>query len=315
MNKGAFALLDCLGFKGIWKTTSPEAVIGKLANIDQWLSSGDLIKKLPFLDKHRDILTAKIILLSDTIAVSVVSSKEFEPIGFIPLSLLLNLVQEVNRRFLLESPHLLLRGSITFGDHLASERFMIGPAVDRAAEYEKLPNGAFIWLEPEAARQHQQFCEFMNAVPEVPIYPDSWRDKAEEVFKDTSRELATRTREAVQKVSGLDNPVIAGYNMPIKGGDYLPCSILNPFYKCLTEEEIQVMYEIFEKQLSNDRIDVLIKKGNTLAFLNECRKVRSSYLTRNSSVMREFFSRRASVAKPGMDAEPNSSSEETSSED
>jgi hypothetical protein len=39
MREGAFALIDCLGFKGIWKRTDTTLLIRKLLRIEEVVSS------------------------------------------------------------------------------------------------------------------------------------------------------------------------------------------------------------------------------------------------------------------------------------
>jgi len=49
-------------------------------------------------------------------------------------------------------PTLVYRGCIAFGEFEIREQFLIGPAIDEAAEAEKLADGALIWLCPSATR-------------------------------------------------------------------------------------------------------------------------------------------------------------------
>jgi hypothetical protein len=279
MKTGAFALLDCLGFKGIWKHVSPDSVIGKLDSIEEWIGMGEWAKKLTFTTDNPNLISGKLILLSDTIAVSVTKNDDAKGLpGLIPIAFMVDLVEEIYTRFLVDKPHLLLRGCITYGEHLVSDRFIIGPAVDRAAEYEKLPNGAFVWLEPAAAKEYREYMSFMKAMS-IPVYPDSSSEEAQKQLLDESRVLVDRLAGAVIRFAGLPNPII-DYNMPIKGGDRLPCALLNPLNACKDEKELVKRYDTFANQFASDRIDVLIKKSNTLEFLNLCKDETEKYFDR-----------------------------------
>src|SRR6266545_3020622 len=71
MKEGAFALIDCLGFKGIWKRTDPSRVIDKLQLIEQTIQDKINSNKFAFLEINRfGPLKLKVNLLSDTVAFS-----------------------------------------------------------------------------------------------------------------------------------------------------------------------------------------------------------------------------------------------------
>lgn len=283
MKTGAFALLDCLGFKGIWQRVSADLVIGKLDAIEEWLGAGEWAKKLAFSKDHPDLLTGKVILLSDTIAVSITRKEENMLPGLIPIALMVKLIEEINKRFLVDEPHLLLRGCVTYGEHLATDRFIIGPAVDRAAEYEKLPNGSFVWLEPAAAREYKEYLRFMEAMS-IPVYPKRSLARAKEIILDESVEVVERLANVTLFMGGLPNPIIDDYKMPIKGGEKLVCSIVNPLNNADDEEELESLYKIYERQFVSDRIDVLVKKANTLEFLEHCKDITKDHLRRREDI-------------------------------
>lgn len=68
MQEGAFALIDCLGFKGIWKRTDQTLLLEKLKNIMRRIHP-QIIAGLPFhLLRRTFIITPS--LLSDSVAIS-----------------------------------------------------------------------------------------------------------------------------------------------------------------------------------------------------------------------------------------------------
>jgi hypothetical protein len=56
---------------------------------------------------------------------------------------------------LLTPPALAFRGSIAVGQFLMDDNFILGPAVDDAAEHVNLAEGAFVWMTP-SARAHEE---------------------------------------------------------------------------------------------------------------------------------------------------------------
>ncbi|MDI1240465.1 MAG: hypothetical protein PSX80_00925 [bacterium] len=265
MNKGALAILDCLGFRGIWKETTPEMVISKMTAIHQWASSDEFRQTSDFLREHGDRLNVQATLLSDTIVASVnqiPSETEPEMPAFILLQKLVEFVEAINAKFVGEDPRILLRGCITYGEHIITDRFIIGPAVDRAASYEKLANGAFIWLDPAAGRLYDEYLTFMRAVS----FPKLTEDGINRLLRDDSLELSYKLiKIAISQVGFRDHPKFA---VPIKGGESLVSYVVQPF-RGLNKVKQGELYKTFEEILSrDDRIDVVIKRNNTLAFLD-----------------------------------------------
>ncbi len=165
MQEGAFALIDCLGFKGIWRTTKPEIVVSKLKKIDETVRSQlesadygpfrfqDTSEVKPSLKWFSDRIDPKnvkpdIRLLSDTVAISLqyTGDKKGTDKNLVSVMLVKAMCGVVPRLldlFLEDEPPLILRGRITYGEHICDRNFIIGPAVDQAAEYMNIPEGGF----------------------------------------------------------------------------------------------------------------------------------------------------------------------------
>lgn len=287
MDKGAFALLDCLGFKGIWERYDPQAIIQKLRAIEKIIEKdcSPLASGFAIINSKR--IVTKVKLLSDTVALSVTfhnAHNESESnanylLGFISL-----LIVRINSHFLLHEPHLVLRGCVTFGDHLFEENFILGPAVDRAAEYEKLPNGAFIWLDPKATELYRQ-----NKLAVIKNIEKTELVKGvESNFVETVSFTDLNTSPNAHKMAGQPPTVIEEYGMPIKNGEKLFCSIINPLAQEGHPDVRQQTIDIYKVAMSSDRLDVVIKRQNTLQFLNHSTAVTEDYYQKLTKHIEEF---------------------------
>jgi hypothetical protein len=163
MQEGAFALIDCLGFKGIWRRTDPTLLLRKLSNIEQVVSDR-VLKQEAFKFLSFGTVRPHVRLLSDTVAISLhyEAKDDQEPEGwqknFLVGSICYSVI-EVLSLFLQGDPPLVLRGCISYGEHLSEGNFMVGPAVDEAAEHMNIAEGAFIWLLPSAAERYRALKE------------------------------------------------------------------------------------------------------------------------------------------------------------
>jgi hypothetical protein len=174
-SEGAVAFLDALGFKGIWKRkgVTPEALLGKLQaiadEVPDWLTS-ELRTRLAEMDTlpasvARFAASATFAFLSDTVVIGVPrtagdclveligqsdDARRLSAENFTILSAAI-LAQHVVRRMSQEPVPLAMRGCISYGEFAMTDRFVLGEAVDDAAEGEKVANAAIVWLHPSAA--------------------------------------------------------------------------------------------------------------------------------------------------------------------
>jgi hypothetical protein len=263
MKDGAFAIIDCLGFRGIWKTIDPQAIIEKMEGLHQWASSPAFAEGDRFLNENKERYTVRATILSDTIVASVTENDRMAPaLDFIALKLLVQFVEEINRRFMEEEPIIPLRGCITFGEHLMTDRFIIGPAVDRAAEYEKLANGAFIWLDPAASKVYEQYREFMIHMTKLSD------DQITRLRSNpSSAEIEAAITAASFECGRMDH---FKYDVPLKGGDRLHSFVISPV-RGLDYDRRKKVRDAYETVMSREeRIDVIIKRTHTLRFIDEC---------------------------------------------
>jgi hypothetical protein len=152
MRRGALAMLDALGFKGIWERSAPDAVMKKLADLRAVVktTADDHKRGIAALTKRDgkplQDLEIEVQFLSDTIVLGVSctpADKTCVAIASYLSSHVLALAAE-------QPPALALRGSIAFGDYLINDNFIVGRAVDDAASHMDLAEGAFVWLAPSA---------------------------------------------------------------------------------------------------------------------------------------------------------------------
>jgi hypothetical protein len=109
--------------------------------------------------------------LSDSIAMAAELGKEpsdsdatpeARAIGWVVLQL-----SELLRTAAMTDPPLAYRGVLTFGEFTIDDRFILGPAVDEAARYEREAEGAFVWLDP-VAKHIVEDDPHQNAAPWFP---------------------------------------------------------------------------------------------------------------------------------------------------
>jgi hypothetical protein len=169
MQRGAFVMLDVLGFKGIWRradVVDPSQVLRKLEGLL------DLAKQHAFERvgmRPRGLLEGTLerfeaILVSDTIAAGLVlkestfdrAVKHVGPeqaaisLGAMTVNAAAQFVDEVICAAAEGPVPLAIRGAIAWGEFVLHERCMIGPAVDEAAECGNAAEAAIVFCTPSA---------------------------------------------------------------------------------------------------------------------------------------------------------------------
>ena len=139
MKSGVVAMLDALGFKGIWDREDPAAVVAQLHSAQAHEGQFDL---------HG--FDAQFAFLSDTVVIAC---------GFgdrPPIEALYYVCFRVG--YFLESmltcerPRLAYRGAIAAGKYLIDGTVILGEAIDNAAVSEKQAAGPVVWLTESATR-------------------------------------------------------------------------------------------------------------------------------------------------------------------
>lgn len=178
MKSGAVAILDVLGFKGIWHRYDADEVLGRLEQLRRDLEveepkiSHKLMEESQLVidrqlggKKGPDWIPCTVRFLSDSIFVAS-SLTIFEPkstVGLEEVAVALKRYLDVMAILRVAStvsaiiqlgvegqPRFAYRGCLSFGEFEDVDKFIVGPAVDEAAELERLAEGAIVWLSPSA---------------------------------------------------------------------------------------------------------------------------------------------------------------------
>lgn len=285
MKSGAFALIDCLGFKGIWRRlpngdTSP--LISKLQEIQTLVDDLVKSKKEPFDLDNMNIVVS---LLSDTVAISITTDEENPIVQGATVAFASSCIIEVLSLFLDTEPHLVMRGCIGYGKHIASGSFIAGPAVDEAAEHMGIAEGAFVWLLPSAQRVYE-----LN-LNEYYSHCKAEYGKGKTLFEGIA------ALDEFEEHFHLLRPwcsVIRDYPMPIKGGGTLNVFMLNPYVR-LTVDDQEHIQDRTLTVMADDRLDVWLKRQNTMTFLKiaeqqffQLVRLFAPYLDENANIYQEI---------------------------
>lgn len=151
MNSGAIAILDALGFKGIWDRHrgGVEGVLDKLQRASRYETT-----LAPISRKLAPGLSEEVRFLSDTIAIGVGAPENgtAEDVGLAALVAVAARVSVLITKMLTDTqgPPLVYRGAVAYGEFVIDGNFLIGPAVDEAASVGRLAQGGFVYLCPSA---------------------------------------------------------------------------------------------------------------------------------------------------------------------
>lgn len=145
MKTGAVALVDALGFRGIWGRHEPDEVLAALRNTKDWFEA-----RIKEQFSSQPWMQCEVAFLSDTIAVSMALAESTENREAMSVLYLADVISWVLDRVLRSSVPLAYRGAIAVGDYEVSPHFLIGQAIDEAASAHELAQAAIIWLTPRA---------------------------------------------------------------------------------------------------------------------------------------------------------------------
>jgi|GEM_PF-5435524 len=278
MKTGAVAILDILGFKGIWRRFDAETVMSRLEDLRQSFEN----------DEHKDLRTAVAnftrseegssnIQIPDEDEVLPCTVRFLSDSVFVASALTLRTVdlnvdletdlQELHTFFdalclarvaksvvkivqhgLSASPAFAYRGCISFGEYEDRDKFIVGPAVDEAAELERLAEGAIVWLGPSA-----------HAV-------------LEQINEGSSKPHVSAMSVFIQRF--FLNDVFVPFAVPLKGSPDFNTLAVSPLSGLSIEEaeafESDFM-STFDQPGSPTNLSILIKKDITRRFLSACR--------------------------------------------
>jgi len=266
--EGAFALIDCLGWKGIWnrkigaskKPISPSKILKKVDQIEGAVR--EAINDLRFFFSKAYInFTPHIAFLSDTVVISVpMIEHEDQRVTegmrrAFAVQMACLMVAHVLDSFVEEEPYLSMRGCVTYGKYSIKGSTFVGPAVDEAANNYELPDGAFVWVHPKGAKQLEHL-----------------QDLRIDLEVKAKSELPEESFEAIKFIfSAIADPpiVLRDYEMPLKDGRTLVSMIVNPLMVIRESEQRAITIGRYDSSFDKDTVEVLLKKQNTMSFLRE----------------------------------------------
>jgi len=271
MQEGAFAVIDCLGFKGIWQRFKGKEniILDRLCEISETVKneldsekySGNLFGEYKSFIKQKDVdFQAR--FFSDTVFISLVYKNELKEIDENKLAIkkgqlinaISNIAVKILELFIKSEPYLTMRGCISYGEIVYQRDFYAGPAIDIAAEYMDIADGAFVWLHKSAE-----------------LYYEAYR--AENV-RQNGHNIGVFKLDNLSPFLGCKS---VNYSMPIKNRNNLQCYVLNPLANFENEEWRQEIISIYKRSMESNNIDVSLKQQNTLAFLNKCNEITINY--------------------------------------
>lgn len=148
MFSGAVAIIDALGFRGIWERHSPDDVLGTMKNLKNRLE-----QRITTQFERQPWMQCEIAFLSDTIALSMSldpSTKNRMAMSVIYLGDVISWVLEETLRSAIP---LAYRGAISVGDYDISPHFLIGKAIDEAADAHNLAKELLFGLHRKLAKK------------------------------------------------------------------------------------------------------------------------------------------------------------------
>lgn len=262
MKTGTVAMLDALGFKGIWNRpdvrVDPNSLMRKLQELaaeseramDE--SFGDAERRQMLATDSGNLLeSVRASFLSDTIVVGVsVKPRDTLPHLYtesnrrqadvlwlaarvLAVKLTCLVVSRIIALASVSEPALAYRGTLAEGQFELLDRFLLGPAVDEAASNMDRAQGAFVWMAPSAA-------ELWSADP-----------------------FLMRQEHGRSSIS---------YDVPIKGGDRFRTYVVSPYSNVLDDTARAAIAEKILGTFGGGRagLDVAVKRQHTEALLRAC---------------------------------------------
>ncbi len=262
LRHGVLAFLDALGFKGIWQRSDPAAVIEKFTHLLDQVRQANIYP----LAVHGLRVHLQVMSLSDTVVVA--CSSEADTTMFGEASVLVGEVASLTAVSDLTAglvggmvatgpPPLAYRGTVTLGEYFLDPELnlLLGPAIDEAAQYEKLAEGALVWLSP----------------------------RLDGLLKERARLASTENSAAGAAIrrfiSGL--PIVPDYPVPLKSGPPLKTSVVNPLAgrRFDSDGNVRLLFDPqrvrrgFAEAFTDNRVEVKQKGQVTMEFLDVAERI------------------------------------------
>lgn len=249
MRRGAVAMVDALGFRGIWRRPTlrenPMLVIDKLRSLRdfgaRYLQEFGGREQIGS-DPTSALSDVNIGLLSDTVVVvlgvrnvddladGALGKVKQEIVDELAVHFAADIVARMIGKAASELPTLAYRGVIAFGEYIFEDNFFVGPAIDDAAGAMDVAQGAFVWLAPSAYDALRN-----GTVPvHLPMLP---------------------------------------YDIPLKGGDRFSSYAIAPFAQQASREVVDTAIRQLLETFDVQTLDVRIKQQNTRTFLDEAKRL------------------------------------------
>lgn len=163
--QGAVAILDALGFRGVWRRRDLGVLRESLRNLSD-LVVDDVAALVSRIGVTKPAIDLR--FLSDTVVFTVAHDLPFSgdlsvddsgAIGRMPavgpfsVEVAAAFCSLLQARALLAEVPLAYRGAIGFGEFLVDDNFLIGPAIDEVAAGHQVANAAVVFLLPSAAAE------------------------------------------------------------------------------------------------------------------------------------------------------------------
>jgi hypothetical protein len=278
--KGVIALVDALGFKGIWKDPDQPSVdvlntlrrVGEKGRefqerIKPFLALARKNVPFPWAGLWRD-LQMRVLQFSDTTVIAawrrprkrqlrkkheekaraetqLVQAEREKGVDAMLRFIVCTCVCEILKEAALADPPLAYRGVVTSGSFLIEENYLLGPAIDEAASLLDTADGPFVWLVPAVAKLKDQL-ELPGFVP--PLTPDTWKR------------------------------IVVRGPVPLRSGRFFSASILSPVALCDSEEDERKVRKGLLATMKSDLIEVAIKRQAAVKLfkmIDEARKHRA----------------------------------------
>jgi hypothetical protein len=163
--------------------------------------------------------------------------------------------------YLKGEPRIVLRGCVTFGKHTNEENFIVGPAVDEAAENMEIAEGSFVYVHPTAEGRYRDCVETTKKTIKIL----SRTNKNESLLFGSKHALAI--------------PILVdSYPMPLKGSHHLTCPVLNPLAFHDTEEARQAVIRAYQEALAGNELNIRLKRQHTMEFLRVANLARARHI-------------------------------------
>lgn len=242
MRHGAVAVLDALGFKGIYEHHAPDEILEKLTRVKKMTlgvrGSQDGFLKAIAPGRNLEVPVVDVRFFSDAIIIGASFEQEGQEVPALLLASIL--CASALSTAALTEPVLAYRGCLAVGDFESQDDFFVGPAIDTAAALAEAWDGAFVCVHPDSSRWVQDLNQSRKQIPG----PD-----------------------------GQTWPFFE-YDVPLKNGGHSRLWAVSPFAISFPERRDRMeqgLLRSFERGDGDTRVQS--KRSNTAAMLNVARGV------------------------------------------